>query len=115
MQFSPTSCHFISLWSKYSSQHPVLKHTQSNYELRGRIIRKMTTSGWKENLEADTDGMSSVPRLQEEEDLRKRTILLITFQCLVLIIIKHLFIQLAQMLTSLLFPVFQKSNHWTQK
>jgi hypothetical protein len=26
VQFSPTSCHFISLWSKYSSQHPVLKH-----------------------------------------------------------------------------------------
>jgi hypothetical protein len=22
MQFSPTSCHFISLWSKYSPQHP---------------------------------------------------------------------------------------------
>jgi hypothetical protein len=28
MQFSPTSCHFISLWSKYS-HHPVLKHPQS--------------------------------------------------------------------------------------
>jgi hypothetical protein len=25
-QFSPTSCHFISLRSKYSPQHPVLKH-----------------------------------------------------------------------------------------
>jgi hypothetical protein len=24
MQFSPTSCHFISLRSKYSLQHPVL-------------------------------------------------------------------------------------------
>jgi hypothetical protein len=29
MQFSPTSGHFISLWSKYSPQYPVLKHTQS--------------------------------------------------------------------------------------
>jgi thermostable 8-oxoguanine DNA glycosylase len=29
MQFSPTSCHFISLRSKYSPQHPVLKHHQS--------------------------------------------------------------------------------------
>jgi hypothetical protein len=29
MQFSPTSHHFISLWSKRSSQHPVLKHPQS--------------------------------------------------------------------------------------
>jgi hypothetical protein len=28
MQFSPASCHFISLRSKYS-QHPVLKHPQS--------------------------------------------------------------------------------------
>jgi hypothetical protein len=23
MQFSPTSCHFISLWSKYSPQHHI--------------------------------------------------------------------------------------------
>jgi hypothetical protein len=29
MHFSPTSGHFISLWSKYSPQHPVLKHPQS--------------------------------------------------------------------------------------
>jgi hypothetical protein len=29
MQFSHTSCHFISLWSKYSPQHPVLKHPHS--------------------------------------------------------------------------------------
>jgi hypothetical protein len=25
MQFSPTSCHFTSLRTKYSPQHPVLK------------------------------------------------------------------------------------------
>jgi hypothetical protein len=29
MQFSPTSCLFIPLWSKYSPQQPVLKHPQS--------------------------------------------------------------------------------------
>jgi hypothetical protein len=29
MQFSPNSCHFISLRSKYSPQYPVLKHLQS--------------------------------------------------------------------------------------
>jgi membrane-associated HD superfamily phosphohydrolase len=29
MQFSPTSCHFIFLRSKYSPQHPVLKNPQS--------------------------------------------------------------------------------------
>jgi hypothetical protein len=28
MQFSPTCYHFISLRSKYSPQHPVLKHPQ---------------------------------------------------------------------------------------
>jgi hypothetical protein len=28
MQFSPTSYHFIPLWSKYSPQHPALKHPQ---------------------------------------------------------------------------------------
>jgi hypothetical protein len=29
MQFSPLSCHFISLWMKNSPQHPVHKHPQS--------------------------------------------------------------------------------------
>jgi hypothetical protein len=29
MQSSPASCHFLSLKSKYSPQHPVLKHPQS--------------------------------------------------------------------------------------
>jgi hypothetical protein len=28
MQFSPTSCHFISFRSKYSPRHPVLKYLQ---------------------------------------------------------------------------------------
>jgi hypothetical protein len=31
MQFSPTSCYFISLRSKYSPQYPVLKHPQSMF------------------------------------------------------------------------------------
>jgi hypothetical protein len=29
MQFSPASCHLICLWSKYSTQHPVHKHSRS--------------------------------------------------------------------------------------
>jgi hypothetical protein len=29
MQFSPTSHHFIYLWLKYSTKHPILKHAQS--------------------------------------------------------------------------------------
>jgi hypothetical protein len=31
---SPTSCHFISYWSRYSLQHPDLKHPQSSSENR---------------------------------------------------------------------------------
>jgi hypothetical protein len=31
MQFSATSCHFISLWSKYSPQHPVTVYIQCRY------------------------------------------------------------------------------------
>jgi hypothetical protein len=31
MQFSPTSCHFIPLRSKYSPEHSVLKHPQSMF------------------------------------------------------------------------------------
>jgi hypothetical protein len=31
VQFSPTSCHFISLCSKYSPHHPFLKHPQSMF------------------------------------------------------------------------------------
>jgi hypothetical protein len=34
MQFSPTSCYFISLRPKYSPQHPVLKYPQSMFLLR---------------------------------------------------------------------------------
>jgi hypothetical protein len=29
MQFSPLSCQFIPFGTKYSTQHPVLKHSQS--------------------------------------------------------------------------------------
>jgi hypothetical protein len=31
MQFFQTTCKFILLWSKYSLQHPVLKHPQSMF------------------------------------------------------------------------------------
>jgi hypothetical protein len=55
MQFSPVSCHFISLRSKYSSQHPVLKHPQSIFSfnvipsfigIRGSVL------GWGTILQA---------------------------------------------------------------
>jgi hypothetical protein len=35
MQFSPTSCHFIPLWSKYSPKHPVFKYPQN------RVLRRI--------------------------------------------------------------------------
>jgi hypothetical protein len=42
MQFSPTSCHFISLRSKYSPQQPVLKDPQSKYNLVTNTEHKFT-------------------------------------------------------------------------
>jgi hypothetical protein len=36
MQLSPISHNFISLWTKYSPQHPVLKHPQSVLETKFR-------------------------------------------------------------------------------
>jgi hypothetical protein len=42
MQFSPISRHFIPLRSKYSPQHPDLKHPQSvflSYNVRDEVSR----------------------------------------------------------------------------
>jgi hypothetical protein len=52
MHFSPTSCHFISLRSKYSSQHPVLKHYNFVYSKfyvcrQQTRIQKFWTEWWK--------------------------------------------------------------------
>jgi hypothetical protein len=46
MQFSPTSCHFISLRSKYS-QHPVLKHrgVRSSLHTRDQASHPYRTTG----------------------------------------------------------------------
>jgi putative component of membrane protein insertase Oxa1/YidC/SpoIIIJ protein YidD len=46
MQFSPTSCHFIPLRSKYS-KHPVLKHPQSMFSLnvRDQVSHPYKTTG----------------------------------------------------------------------
>jgi hypothetical protein len=38
MQFSPTSCHFISLRSKYSPQRPVPKHHHSCSSLECKLL-----------------------------------------------------------------------------
>jgi hypothetical protein len=42
MQFSPTSLHFIAVRSRYSPQHPVLKHPQSTLT---PITHKLNVSG----------------------------------------------------------------------
>jgi hypothetical protein len=46
MKLSPTSHHFISLWSKYSLQHPVLKHNLcSSLNVRDQISHPYRTTG----------------------------------------------------------------------
>jgi hypothetical protein len=45
MQFSPTSCHFIPLMSKYS-QHPALRHTHcSSLNVRDQVSHTYRTTG----------------------------------------------------------------------
>jgi hypothetical protein len=46
MQFSPTSYHIIPLRSKYSPQHPVLKHPQCRVSSSGiwrRVVCRVAT------------------------------------------------------------------------
>jgi hypothetical protein len=47
MQFSPFSCHFISLRSKYPPQHPVFKHPSlcSSVIIRDRVSHPYITTG----------------------------------------------------------------------
>jgi hypothetical protein len=47
MQFYSPSHHFISLRSKYSPQHPVLKHPQSGFSLNvgDQVSHPYTTTG----------------------------------------------------------------------
>jgi hypothetical protein len=40
MQFTPPSRHFIPLWSKYSPQHPVLKHPQFMFLTEMKTCRR---------------------------------------------------------------------------
>jgi hypothetical protein len=47
-RFSPSSCHFIPLRSKYSPQHPVLKHHRSMFlyvNAREQVSRPYKTKG----------------------------------------------------------------------
>jgi hypothetical protein len=47
MQFSPASHHFISLWSKYTPQHPVLEHFSlcSSLSVRDQVSHRYRTTG----------------------------------------------------------------------
>jgi hypothetical protein len=46
MQFSPTSCHFVSLWSKYSPPHPVSTVSLcSSLNVRDQVSHPYRTTG----------------------------------------------------------------------
>jgi hypothetical protein len=46
MQSPPTSCHYLSLWSKYSPLHPVLKHPQAVFLIvRDQVSHAYRTTG----------------------------------------------------------------------
>jgi hypothetical protein len=48
MQFSPFSCHLISLRSKYPTQHPVLRHSLSlctSFNIREQVSHPYKTTG----------------------------------------------------------------------
>jgi hypothetical protein len=49
LQFSPTSCRFISLLSKYCPQNPVLKHPRSIF----RIILTVVLNSKKYQIISD--------------------------------------------------------------
>jgi hypothetical protein len=42
MQFPPLSCHFIPLRTKYSPQHPVLKHPFRIFKDKKAITKNIT-------------------------------------------------------------------------
>jgi hypothetical protein len=56
MQLSPPSRHSIPLWSKYSPQHPVLKHPQfmfhQNYTTK--YSRRQYSSMYDSNMQVDS-------------------------------------------------------------
>jgi len=45
MQSSPPSCHFIHLRSKYSPQHPILRHNCSSHSVRDQVSLQYKTAG----------------------------------------------------------------------
>jgi hypothetical protein len=52
MQFSPASCHFISLRFIYSPQHPVLKHLSlcSSLNVTDQVSHPYRTINWRNRL-----------------------------------------------------------------
>jgi hypothetical protein len=45
LQFSPFSCHLISLRPKYPPQHSVLKHPRSSLNFRDQVLHPYRTTG----------------------------------------------------------------------
>jgi hypothetical protein len=64
MQFSPATCHFLSLRSKYSPQHPVLKH--SHIWLNLSVPGRRWYSRWGPKLW--WDGWSHLPHTSGDCD-----------------------------------------------
>jgi hypothetical protein len=68
IQFSPTSCHFVKLWSKRSPQHPVLKHPQSMFlNVRDQVSHPCRTIGKIINLY--THVLTFLDRRREDKKL----------------------------------------------
>jgi hypothetical protein len=79
MQLSPPSRHSISLWSKYSPQHPVLKHLQFMflpYCQRQCFTpiqnHRQTAAGTVDQIVADLPGWLSLSLIQETEEISIR-------------------------------------------
>jgi hypothetical protein len=67
MQFSPISCHFIPLRTKYSPQEPVLKHRQSD---TGRLIRQTFNAVNASNTDLQLCDIEGIRVLRYEEAIR---------------------------------------------
>jgi hypothetical protein len=62
MQFSPTSCHFISLWSKYSSQHPGQKFLDWSSVYYPTLVRRFGSSDCRDSVLKSVGRVQTLPK-----------------------------------------------------